>query len=161
MEQVRLNEDLGLSYPDGFQVMSAEELSKLRFSGGAPQWCISDPERHMILSISWKKVNGLVAKLLSAKDIAKDTEAKLSRPMKTYGYRMEDFFELELDGKSTAGFLYRYTVQGIGMSGKTLTVKNGRTIYYIYFYFRTAARKASLETLDEILDSVRWTGAAK
>ena len=65
METVVLNNEMQLSYPDGFHVMSEEELSKMTFYGEAPGWCISDPERHIDLSVSWKKTNGLFAKILN------------------------------------------------------------------------------------------------
>ncbi len=99
METVVLNNEMQLSYPDGFHVMSEEELSKMTFYGEAPGWCISDPERHIDLSVSWKKTNGLFAKILNTREIAKNMEAQIRKPMGQYGYRLDSFLEKELGGR--------------------------------------------------------------
>ena len=48
MGNIELNNDLKLSYPDGFHVMTEEELKKYKYFEGAPGFCIEDPERHII-----------------------------------------------------------------------------------------------------------------
>ena len=131
METVVLNNEMQLSYPDGFHVTSEEELSKMTFYGEAPGWCISDPGRHIDLSVSWKKTNGLFAKILNTREIAKNM------------------------GRAD-GYLYAYEVQGTGMAGESLYLKNRNTFYYIHCYFRDALRDASLPVLDEIFGTVNW-----
>ena len=156
METVVLNNEMQLSYPDSFHVMSEEELSKMTFFGEAPGWCISDPERHIDVSVSWKKTNGLFAKILNTREIAKNMEAQIRKPMGQYGYRLDSFLEKELGGRRADGYLYAYEVQGTGMAGESLYLKNGNTFYYIHCYFRDAMRDDSLPVLDEIFGSVRW-----
>ena len=75
MEKMKLNNELTITYPDGFHVMDQEELGKHQYFGEAPGWSISDPDRHIMISAAWKKTNGIVAKLLNTKDIARQMEA--------------------------------------------------------------------------------------
>ena len=61
MEKIQLNNKMTLTYPDGFHVMGKEELKKHQYFGEPPAWSISNPERHVMISIAWKKTNGFVA----------------------------------------------------------------------------------------------------
>ena len=95
MEKIQLNNELTLTYPEGFHVMGKEELEKHQYFGEAPAWSISDPGRHVMISIAWKKTNGFVAKLLNTKDIVQKMEAGIRNPMQQYGYHLEEFLSLE------------------------------------------------------------------
>ena len=53
---VTLNNTLQVFYPDGFHVMDEAERSKLKSLGGGPVECLSDPERHILISTGWKSV---------------------------------------------------------------------------------------------------------
>ena len=49
MENISMNNELNLVIPDGFHRMSDEELKKLnRVGGSGTDFCISDPERHIM-----------------------------------------------------------------------------------------------------------------
>ena len=67
---VTLNNTLQVFYPDGFHVMDEAECSKLKSLGGGPVECLSDPERHILISTGWKSVGRLVGMLFGAKDAA-------------------------------------------------------------------------------------------
>lgn len=157
METATLNNELNLTYPDGFHVMSKEELSGYNFFSEAPGWCLNDPDRHIMVSISWKQVPGLFAKMLKAKDVAKNMEEQMSKAMKVYDYRLDEMVSLLPGGKEAEGFRYDYTVQETGMSGLSLCVKNKNTFYYLHFYYRTALKEESYPVLEEILQSAVWT----
>lgn len=156
METATLNNELNLTYPDGFHVMSKEELSGYNFFSEAPGWCLNDPDRHIMVSISWKQVPGLFAKMLKAKDVAKNMEEQMSKAMKVYDYRLDEMVSLLPGGKEAEGFRYDYTVQETGMSGLSLCVKNKNTFYYLHFYYRTALKEESYPVLEEILQSAVW-----
>lgn len=156
METVLLNNELNLTYPDGFHEMGKEELSRQTFYDTAPDWSISDPDRHMVIAISWKRTNGLLAKLLNTKDMAVKMEAKIKVPMQQYGYRLEGFVAREPGGRRGDGYRYVYEVQDTGMSGESIYLKNGNTFYYIHSYYRTSLKEDSLAVLDGIFDSFSW-----
>ena len=54
MGSTQLNNEMNLQYPDGFKIMSEEELRKHKFYEEAPGFCINDPDRHIVLSVSWR-----------------------------------------------------------------------------------------------------------
>ncbi len=157
METVLLNNELNLTYPDSFHVMSKEELSGYNFYSEAPGWCINDPDRHIMVSISWKQVPGLFAKMLKVKDIAKTMEGQMAQVMKAFDYRLDEFISRTPGGKEAEGFRYEYTVQETGMTGVSLAVKVKNTFYYIHIYYRSALRDESIPVMEEILDAAAWT----
>ena len=85
MGNIELNNDLKLSYPDGFHVMTEEELKKYKYFEGAPGFCIEDPERHIIISVSWRQANPFVAMIAGTADVARNMEARIRKPMKKFG----------------------------------------------------------------------------
>ncbi len=156
METVLLNDQLSVSIPDGFHVMSREEISQLNFSGEAPQWCIRDEERHVIFTIAWKKTNALFSMVLSEKDVAKSMEKSLRGSMQSVNYQLEEFVSSSLDGKSAEGFTYDYVVDDVGMHGIIYSVKQKKCFYYIYGYIRQQLRKEGEEAVEQILNSISW-----
>ena len=156
METALLNNELNLAYPDGFRVMSKEELSGYNFYSEAPGWCVNDAERHIMVSVSWKQVPSLFAKMLKVKDVAKSMEGQMAQAMKAFQYKLVEFTARTPGGKEAEGFRYDYTVQDTGMSGESLCVKNRNTFYYLHFYYRTALKEESMAVVDEILQSASW-----
>lgn len=156
METVKLNNDLDLSYPDGFHVMTEEELKKHKYFEGAPGFCIEDPERHIILSVSWRQANPFVAMIAGTADIARNMEAKIRKPMKKFDYQTEGFMKRDIGGRTADGFRYTYKVQDIVMCGESLSARNGSNFYYIHSYYRDALREESLAVLDGIFGAAVW-----
>lgn len=151
-----LNGHLTLSWPDGFHVMDEAERKKLTFYGDGPSEAISDPDRHIIVCIGWKPLGGFTGMLLGTRDVARDMEKKLSRPMQAYGWRSGGALTKAVGGEKAEGFCCEYEAQGIGMYGESYTIKRGKTLYYLHFYARKALKSDSLEVWDAILASMKW-----
>ncbi len=157
MGVVQLNSELNLKYPESFAVMTDEELKKHKFYEDAPGFCISDEGGHMVVSFSWRQANPFVVMVVGTKDVARNMEAKVRKPMSRFGYRLEEFMMREVGGKQADGYRYSYEVQGTGMMGESLSVKSGSNFYYIHSYFRAALREESLKVLDEMFGAVTWS----
>lgn len=155
MEDLLLNNSLKLPCPQGFHVMDEEERSGMNITGSGPVICLSDPERHMIVSIGWQTVGGLTALLLKSGDIARNSEKAIRRSMESYGYQGEGFLQRSIAGNRADGFAYTYEAQGVPMYGESCAVKIGKDFYYFHLYARQALREESLQVWEEILDSVR------
>ena len=82
---------LTLDCPDGFHIMTGEEFSKLNVYGGENGEGMSDPDRHIIVTVGYKPVGALTGLIVSAKDAAKGMEARLKKPMQAYGYKLIGF----------------------------------------------------------------------
>lgn len=156
MQEILLNEELRLTYPEQFHVMDEEERRQLNFYADGPGACLSDPERHLMVSIGWKKINGLAAMLISEKDIARNMEMQVRTPMQQREYKMQGFVSTEAGGKKAEGFNYAYSVDGKGMAAQSLVAKNKKTIYYLHFYARTETFEEGRPVWEEILRTARW-----
>lgn len=155
METYTLNNEMNISIPEGFRQMSAEERSRLNFIKDGEGECFTDTERHMILSIAWKKA-GFAGLLVNTKEAAESMEKQTAGPMAPYGYKNEGFFSRDIGGNESRGFCYSYEAQGTAMSGESMIVKNGKTFYYLHAYMRTALKEESEAVVKEILDGISW-----
>ena len=152
-----LNEILSITYPDGFHVMSGEELGSISFYKEAPKWSISDPERHMILSVYWRPNKGFFGRLADEKDVEETVEGSTRKLMKPYGYKLQEQSARKIGGEEGEGFRFTYKVQDIEMTGETVIIQKDNSTYYFYCYYRTELQEESQKTLNEIADAVVWT----
>lgn len=153
------NDVLKMDLPEGFHVMDAEERSQMNSMGDGPFECLTDPDRHITIAIGWKAAGGLAGMLLNAKDMARNMETQIRRPMKAFGYRPEGFTERVTAGLRTYGFRYTYTAQEIPMLGESLVFKVDKCFYYLHLYTRDGLREASLPVWESILDSMTFDRA--
>lgn len=144
-----------LPCPDGFHVLDSEERKGIHFLGNAQGECLSDPERHTMISVGWKSIGGIFSLLLNAKDLAKRMESDIKKSMQRYGYRLGGFEEKRVSDKKAEGFCYEYEVQGVGMYGESCIVKDGRMLYYLNVYTRKENMDESLDVWNRILLSVK------
>ena len=152
---IRLNSELTFDIPEGFRVLTADELQQYATPAGAPNWCASDPDRHMMFSVSWKK-SLLAGLLLNTKEVVKKMEQNINRMMASYGYKQHGFVEEDLNGVTAYGFRYTYTSKDTAMAAQTIGLKKGSTFYYIHCYMREELLEESRPVLDGILRSVKW-----
>ena len=153
---VTLNNTLQVFYPDGFHVMDEAERSKLKSLGGGPVECLSDPERHILISTGWKSLGMLTGMLFGAKDAAESAEAQVRKAMKGNGYRSNGFFTKEVGGEEARGYCYEYEAEGMVMYGETCVVKRGKELYFLHFYTRVAMKDENLEMWNGMLASAAW-----
>ena len=152
-----LNQELNISFPEGFHVLNDEERRGLRFIENGPGVCVSDPQRHILVSISWRTIGGFAALLLNTGDAAMKMESNISEAMKSYGYQLGGFIDKELDGLRAVGFRYDYQSQDIDMTAEAYLLKKGKVFYYFYVYARTEGKDDSLSVWETILNSIRWS----
>ena len=155
MADIVLNKELHFTYPEGFHEMGEAERKKLNFIQEGPGIVISDPDRHIIVSIGWKK-SGIGSLLLSPDDVARNMEKTVSRSMDSFSYQVGDFDRRPMDGVTAIGFDYVYEAKGIQMTGSSYVAEKGRTFYYFNFYGRTARKAENEEIWGDMLASVRW-----
>ncbi len=153
---VTFNNALTMTFPEGFHVMDASERKEINILGDGPSEILTDPDRHIIVSIGWKPLPLLSSMLLGAKDGAKNTKAAISKAMDPYGFHANETLKKSLGSDTAEGFSYDYTAQGISMYGESYVVKHNKTFYYLYLYARAERKEESLRVWDEILASAEW-----
>ncbi|MBQ3262295.1 MAG: hypothetical protein IJH52_03905 [Oscillospiraceae bacterium] len=145
---------LTLPIPAGFHVMDKEEWSRMKLLADGEGTGLSDPGRHMVVTLGWKQAGGFSAALLSAKDLAKNMEKQICRAMASLGCRSEGVKTRAIGGREAHGARYRYTAQGTDMTGESWVVKEKKEIWYLHGYMRTELLEVSLPVWEEMLDSI-------
>ncbi len=160
MEQKILNDELSLSWPEGFCVMEEAEVNAMQFVEKGACFCLKDPEKHLIAVVGWKRIRGLAAMLLNDRDLARQMEESIRKPMGAFGYRLEGYTDRSLGGKPAGGIRYTYTAQDTPMYGESWVVKSGKTVYYFHVYIREGLKDDGIPAWEQILDSVSWKQSA-
>lgn len=155
MNETVLNGELTLQVPDGFHTMTEKDMEGMRYAKGAPNWCVKDPERHIIISMSWKK-SLLGAFLMKPKEVVRYLESAIRTQMLPFGYQNKGAVTEDVGGVEAQGFLYFYDAEGIEMAGVTLSLKRNKQFYYIYCYMRRELMDESLQLLRQIFTGARW-----
>ena len=157
MNTALVNNKMQFSYPDGFSVLSDEEIRQLYQTDNPDIYAIRNTERHITLAVFHHKTNTFLVKLASAKDVAKSTESRIRKGMKQAGYQLIGFNSREAAGQTGEGFRYQYSVQGIGQQCDVLVLKHQDTCYTVYYYTRPELSEENQKVYDDILDSITFT----
>ena len=157
MNKVNLNEELNLFCPDGFRILSEEEITD--------QNCFSSEEEgielvsnalSMTVLVSWKQLNAISAMMKNAKDIAKDMEPQVKETLEAQDYRLEGFREVLLGERSAYGFCYEYEADGFPMYGETFALKNNKNLYSFTLRMKMDTREEGLTEWKKICVSSSW-----
>ena len=157
MEYITMNDVLKLSCPDGFHVLDKEEMAKLRFNEEGSGVCLSDPERHMIVSAAYKQIGGFSSFLLNDKDLLKNLETAMRKAQKPFGYNAAGDVTRSVGGRIAKGIAYTYTAQEIPMYSESLLIREGKTVYYFHVYSREALKEGNMSVWDELLNTSVWS----
>lgn len=153
---MELNGELEITCPEGFREMDASERAGLQFLEDRPGVCLNDAQRHMIVTVGWKKPNLLLRLLLNGKDIAKGMEANIWKAMRPYGYRLEGYTLRRPGDREAHGVRFTYTAQGVDMYSESCVVKYHDTLYYFNLYTRTERKAENLGVWEQLLNSAVW-----
>lgn len=151
-----INNEMNFPVPEGFTVLSKEELAKMQAAEGAVEFAIRNEEEHILMNAAHKTVNGFFAKIVDLKDAIHNQEKSIARLSKALNYNCLGFEDYEIGGHEAKGFSYTYDVQGIGMQGTSIITNNSKTFYYIYAYYRQAKAEESLKIVNSILEGISW-----
>ena len=147
---------LTLPIPEGFHVMDEEEWSRMKLLADGEGAGLSDPERHIVVTLGWKQTGGFSAALLSAKDLAKNMEKQICKAMAALGCKSEGVKQRAIGGREAHGLRYGYTAQGTAMTGESWVIKEKKEILYLHGYMRTELLEASLPVWEEMLDGAAF-----
>ena len=152
--RISIDNKLYMDCPEGFRQLTEEELHKMNLIAGGKGLCISDSERHIVISVAWTQVNALSAWLLGTRETAGSMEKHIRKNMKPFSYVWLDDVKRTIDGQLARGVDYDYVVNGINMTGESLAIKSDENLYYFHMYARKIRREESVKVFNEILDSV-------
>lgn len=148
---VKLNE-LTFEFPQGFRALEEEEIRQLNINEiGDENIVMKDNDRHMLVSLSYQKVNPLFLAVLSLKEIVEKNEAQTADLMRPFAYHKEAYLNV---GKAQ-GFDYTYEAGGRKMYGASYNIKGKKGLYHIHFYLRDEERDLYENLAEEIMALVK------
>lgn len=156
MELVILNDQLHLNLPEGFRVLREEERKAMATIDEPPAWCVRNEERHLVISAYWRKIGMLPALLINEKDIIRNVEQTIAKPMAQYGYHLENWESILIGDRKAQGICYSYHAEGIGMVADSFVVKSRRALYYFHTYSRSALHEENRILWSDLFLRATW-----
>ena len=155
MTTERINNELNMNYPESFRPMTEEEM--LRYFGSAEnRWGVYDPDRHIILSVSWTKA-GFWRSMTDAESVLLGIEARLRRNL--LNYQKVTSYRMKLNKKHKAEavrFEYRVNDARLVQVGDVIVIKYKKKFYVIHYITRKPTAPQDLPILKEALESVSF-----
>ena len=152
--RISIENRLYMDCPEGFRQLTEEELKDMNIAPGGKVMCISDPIRHIVITVAWTQVSGLSSWLLGRREVSWNMSRQIEKKMKKFSYYWLDDVKRTIDGQLARGVDYDYVINGINMTGESLAIKSDENLYYFHMYARKIRREESLKVFNEILDSV-------
>ena len=153
MSNVRINNEINLTYPDSFIEMGPEELTKY-FSSPNNRWGAYDEAQHIILSVGWKKT-GFFGFMSDAESMMVGIESRLRRNLLNY-QRVSAFKTKLVAKKKGYGIRFEYRVNDARLVqvGDLIVFKHKGKLYAIYYITRKINAASSRPAFEEILKSI-------
>ena len=143
MKQQIINDTFALQIPDGFEILTEDDLRKMYRNAGDPfRWGVRDAENHVIILALWKKYPALLSWTLDLKAIVKKNEQLTGKAHAAHGYRFLEFFSMQAGDEKAEGYRFSYDKEGMTQVCSNCLVRDGRTIYA----FMCVGREENLET---------------
>ncbi len=151
-----INNEISIGVPDGFHIMSAEELTKVYISSDPKRWGIWDNDRHVIITVLWQDLNAFTSMLADIDATAVKNEQLTRKGYEGHDYAMEGFHGAQICGSHARGYSFTYRIQDITQHVSTLLFKVNKRIYSINCIGRNENREQDHELFEEVLKSVSF-----
>ena len=154
MNNVKINNELNLAYPENFKEMKEEELTKY-FGSAENRWGVYDSDKHIILSVSWSKPS-FFRTLTDAESVVIATESRLRRGL--LNYQRISTYKMKLDKKKKADglrFEYRVNDKKLVQVADLVIFKHKKKFYSIYYITRKSNAAEERPAFKEVLDSIK------
>ena len=156
MAAITLNDEMKITFPEGFTVMSREELKQAYGDDIPDRYGMKDAEKHMIFCVYWHEGPKFLSKLADCKSLRDRCEKLISKSMRNHSYKLEGRFESSLCGMEVQGFRHSYILQDIEFVSEVRVLKKDNVCYTLYYYTRSETEKANEPVRDEILNSISF-----
>ena len=155
MNQNMINDAIRIELPPEFRQMKPEEKKEIYASSAVvPEWSAHDPERHMIFSASWKRMNRILAMTACSADGAKGLEKRMRLALRDRNYRFCEYTRGKLGEKKTFGFTFTCRGKEGELLNRVMMVRDGGCIYYLTSQIRTDLKNETEAVMDKIWHSL-------
>ena len=114
-----------------------------------------DDDRHMIITMGWRKAGAVLSFLMRNRDLAKNMEMQVRSAMKASDYDFEGLTDRQIAGQKAGGFRYTYKAGEVQMAAESCVFKLDKDIYYIHLYARQELRDESFRVWEEFLKGIK------
>ncbi len=157
METVLIdNEWLAVRLLEGLERVPHGELeSFMRFKYDL-MWGVRNSAHRMLVCVTWKDSNKLVAKLVSEKTFVKQVDQAFTKRYRDRDYHCNGFLTRSVAGASgeAQGLRFSYMADGVAWEGEVLVFKRGIRCYTLCFYTQSDSAAESRAAYEAILTSL-------
>lgn len=152
MNNVQINNEVNLISPDGFETMGEAELTRY-FNTPADRWGTYNADKHIILSVSWKKA-GFKHIFTDPESYMIEVESNLIRTLLNY-QRITDY-KRKLGKQKAYGIRFEYRVKDAALVQvcDIVVFKYKKKFYSVYYVTRKVNASANLPLFEEVLNSI-------
>ena len=152
MNAVKINNEINLTYPDGFKEMGEAELTRY-FTTPENRWGVYDADRHIILSVGWSKA-GFKRLLTDAESMLIETEGRLQRSL--VNYQRVTSYQYKIASKKAYGIRFEYRVNDAALVqiADLVMFKHNKKFYALHFITRQSSAVAGRLEFQQMLDSI-------
>ena len=146
---------LSLDIPEGFQQMSREELKQVYLTDRPESWGTRDKERHIMITVLWKRNPGILAVLADIRGLAHRNQLQTEKAYAGHDYLLEGFFSMRAEKVPLEGYRFSYCVNGTAQHAETILLKHRKTVYSITCAGRKENAGTDREMFRRIMESLR------
>lgn len=152
--RISIENRLYMDCPEGFHELTEEERKGMNFASDEKVMAISDPVRHIIITVAWAQISGLNAWLLGRREVSWNMSRQIEKKLKKFSFVWLADIKRTIDGRLARGMDYEYVANRIHMSCESLVIKSEENLYYFHMYASKIRKDESLAIFHEILDNV-------
>ena len=156
MAEERINQDLNLMVPEGYRVMSAEEMQAMFLDDNPNRWAMRNEAMHHTVAVFYHKSNPFLSMLADAKSVAESTQLRLAEVLLSHQYQKGESFPLAMCGQKAYGFTYRYINHEVPTDGTVIVFKHGNICYTVYGYSAAEYTETNRPMFETICKSMHF-----
>lgn len=161
MVKAVINNEVLLSYPDGFEEMDRKQLKAAFLDDNPNRWGIKDEKRHMMFTVLWNRTNMISAMITGPGTIADSAEHKMKTSLSKSQYKCNGFERKKVSGRGANGFSYEYVLEGVEQIGEVLVFQNVNCYYMLYAYALKENQQVARHIIDAVESSIHFTNDKK
>jgi len=157
MSTYTINGEIRLEAPEGFKLMTAEEMAKISNGDASGRFGLWDKEHHVMLLADWKRYNALWLKLTDIRKIAKRNEELNRKPYANFSYKGQRTLSRTIGGLEAEGYRFSFRVEDVSQSAACMLVLHGNNVYRFTMNGRTENLEENEDLFAAVLDSVKFS----
>lgn len=157
MYDTTINNEIRISVPDGFDLMSQLDLatSYAERDKRSQKWGMHDRDRHIMVTVRWEHYGAWHLKATNVRNLAKAQQKTTARLYAKSGYQLRHTLDTTVAGAEAAGYVLTYEVEGRSQAATMLWFKGTSCVYALAAFSRPDDTEAA-RVIDDIFRSIAF-----